>query len=127
MTCFVGLGLGFAQSTDKIFRFSLLLLLLSLLLSYALPLQTMLALRVGGSLLVTFFTLLPILSAGIIFATAFSEFSPPGKALAFNLFGAVIGAMLEYLSNYWGIKSLVLVALLLYLASYLCARKTGNE
>ncbi len=103
-----------------------LLLLLSLLVSYFLPLQIVGSFPVAGKLLGTLFTIAPIFSAGLIFATAFSQFSPPGPALAFNLFGAVIGAMLEYLSNYCGINFLVIVALFLYLASYVCARKHIN-
>ena len=39
-----------------------------------------------------------------------------------NLFGALVGGLLELLSGWTGIKSLLLVAALLYLASYLTLR-----
>jgi hypothetical protein len=43
--------------------------------------------------------------------------SNTSKALAFNLFGAVVGGLLEYLSTYLGIRNLLLVAASLYLCS----------
>jgi hypothetical protein len=61
--------------------------------------------------------------AGIIFASAFSRCKQASQSLAFNLYGAVLGGLLEYLSNYLGIKALVLVAALLYLASMICMFK----
>ncbi len=58
--------------------------------------------------------------AAIIFAIAFANTKRASQALAFNLFGAVVGGLLEYLSNYFGIRALDLVAAGLYLASALC-------
>jgi hypothetical protein len=39
--------------------------------------------------------------------------------LAFNLLGAVFGALLEYLSTYIGVSGLVVVAAILYFCSWL--------
>lgn len=97
-------------------------LLLALMASYFLPVQPLLAMDVAGRAIITFITLVPMFAAAIIFGTAFKSQQDPGKALAFNLLGAVIGAMLEYLSNYTGISTLVLVALGLYAFSFACQR-----
>jgi hypothetical protein len=69
---------------------------------------------------VTLLTLLPLGAAGVIFAGSFSQFTNPARALAFNLFGAVVGAFLEYLSNYFGIRALVVLSGLLYFLAFVC-------
>ena len=73
-----------------------------------------------GQVLVTLITILPILGAGLIFAIAFAGIQLSARALAFNLFGVVVGAMLEYCSNLTGINGLVLVAVALYLMAFGC-------
>ncbi len=92
--------------------------------SYFLPMDTVLH-AFGdqiwaGQVLVTLITILPILGAGLIFAIAFAGIQLSARALAFNLFGAVVGAMLEYCSNLIGINALVLVAVALYGAAFSC-------
>jgi SAM-dependent methyltransferase len=96
-------------------------LAISILASYFLPGDKLIANSNSLSVLalVTVVTLLPMACAGVIFATAFSQSQEPSRALAFNLFGAVLGGMLEYISNFVGIKNLELIALALYLASFL--------
>lgn len=99
-------------------------LMLSILASYMLPTQSLME-HAGSNQIVTyslmaFVTVLPMGLAAIIFASAFSKAPNVSKALAFNLFGAVVGGMLEYLSNFIGIRSLDLVAMLLYALSFLC-------
>lgn len=104
-----------------------LILLATLVASYVLPVDQILAstadIPLVGTLFVTFVTLLPVFIAGMIFAAAFATISVPGPALAFNLLGSVLGAMLEYLSNYTGVNGLIWIAVGLYLASYLCHAK----
>lgn len=68
---------------------------------------------------VTVLSLLPLFAASLIFSSAFKTVGNPSRALAFNLFGAVIGGLLEYASNYTGIKSLVLIAAFLYSIAFL--------
>lgn len=108
-----------------------LLLLATLVGSYALPVDQILAgtaeMSWVGPLCVTFITLLPVFIAGIIFAAAFATIKVAGPALAFNLLGSVLGAMLEYLSNYTGVNGLILIAAALYLASYGCHAKTPAD
>lgn len=77
--------------------------------------------------LVTLVTLLPMCFAGVIFATAFSQVPVPATALAFNLFGAVVGGMLEYVSNFVGINLLQLLALVLYTLSLLAILRTAKN
>ncbi|MBA3992648.1 MAG: hypothetical protein C0469_03915, partial [Cyanobacteria bacterium DS2.3.42] len=97
------------------------LLFVSLVVSYLLPVNQILTwgAEVGniGHPIVTFFTLFPMCMAAFIFATGFSSVKLPGRALAFNLFGAVIGALLEGLSMQFGINAMVILAALLYLGS----------
>lgn len=107
-------------------------LMASLLLSYFLPQEQLLQLNAvfpfAGHLLVTALTLLPMFMAGLIFATAFKTVGSPARSFAFNLLGTVFGALLEYLSTYWGINALVLVSLSLYVisfAAYALDRKAG--
>lgn len=98
-----------------------LALFVSVLLSYFLPVN-LLRSNLPDPLVapvITIATVLPVFLAGIIFASAFKQVSNAGRALTFNLLGAVLGAMLEYLSNYIGISGLVLCSGALYLFSFI--------
>jgi SAM-dependent methyltransferase len=106
-------------------------LFLSILASYFLPSSALLT-QAGTDdfityALVTTITILPLALAGIIFSSAFARVSDAGQALAYNLFGALIGGLLEYLSNYTGIRNLELVGLALYAASMWFAVKAINS
>lgn len=96
------------------------LMLAALLTTLCLPINAILGLGTAGKALVTTFTLLPMFIAALIFGTAFNLQKEPAKALGFNLLGAVVGALLEYLSNYTGIRALALIALFLYFCSFIC-------
>jgi hypothetical protein len=93
-------------------------LVASLLLSYFLPVEQTLTLNgptiLLGHIAVTFVTLLPMFMAGLIFASAFAGVKTAARSFGFNLLGTVFGALLEYLSTYFGINAMVLVALLMY-------------
>jgi hypothetical protein len=103
-------------------------LLVALLISFFLPMDLLLATGASsiGGIVATVLTVLPMFMAGLIFSGSFEAATSPRRALAFNLLGAVCGALLEYLSNYTGVKSLVLVAALLYFCSWLCFCKRGK-
>lgn len=73
--------------------------------------------------LITAITLSPMFFASMIFALAFRGVDSASTALSFNMLGAVAGGMLEYLSNYTGIRSLSLVAFILYGLSLLAMNK----
>lgn len=106
------------------------LLLASILVSYLVPAHQILdsCPGAGGCLLVTVITLAPMCMAGVLFAVAFSQVQNPARALAYNLFGAVVGGLLEYVSNYTGLKALELIALGLYIVSFWCAQnRSGSQ
>lgn len=92
-----------------------LMLVASLLCNYFLPVGPILDASELGYAFITILTFSPIVFSSMIFALAFSSVASPSKALAFNLFGSVLGALFEYLTNYIGINSLLLVAVGFYL------------
>jgi hypothetical protein len=100
------------------------LIFLSILLSYFCPADQIFATMPGvaAELVLTLITLAPLGFAGIIFPVALAENKSPSLALAFNLFGSVIGGLLEYASTFLGIKSLELIGLSLYLLSFFARR-----
>jgi hypothetical protein len=55
--------------------------------------------------------------AGIVFIQSFARCGLSSEALGSNLFGALVGGLLESLSMWTGLKSLLAIAALLYLAS----------
>ena len=62
---------------------------------------------------------LPVFFAGIIFIRSFALLNFSSEALGSNLFGALIGGLLESTSYWTGIRSLLLLAALLYCISWL--------
>ncbi|HEY9790591.1 MAG TPA: hypothetical protein V6D22_09355 [Candidatus Obscuribacterales bacterium] len=78
--------------------------------------------------LLTLITLAPMGIAAIIFSGSFKLAPVSSRALGFNICGAVLGALLEYASNYSGIKSLELIAIVLYLiALFFFRRQVGAQ
>jgi len=57
---------------------------------------------------------LPIFFAGVLFAGAYRNVEVASTALGYNLFGAMVGGVLEYCSMAWGINSLNLISLAMY-------------
>jgi len=92
----------------------------SLGIAYLVPLRSFffasIWIRAGAATVVL---CLPVFFAGIIFIQSFERVRFEGKALGANLFGALVGGLLESLSLWTGIKSLVLLAAVLYGVSYL--------
>jgi SAM-dependent methyltransferase len=79
-------------------------------------------------LVATLLLCLPVFFAGIIFIRSFAREAFSGEALGSNLLGAMIGGMLESASMWTGIRSLLIFAALLYVASWLALRsKTTTE
>jgi hypothetical protein len=73
---------------------------------------------VGGLL-----TGLPIGLAGVIVPMLLARSPNPAAALGANLVGAVLGGCFEYLSMYAGLKSVALMALVLYLVAFMIIRR----
>jgi SAM-dependent methyltransferase len=56
----------------------------------------------------------PVLFAGILFSSEFRRASAPSSVLHANMLGAVVGGLLENLSLLYGLRALLLVAILIY-------------
>ena len=65
---------------------------------------------------------LPVGMAGLIVPILLSRAERPAVALGANLLGAVLGGCLEYYSMFGGLRSTVLIALILYLGAFLLLR-----
>lgn len=98
-------------------------LFVSMLLNYLIPIEkylfSSLALKI---LAVTAVLCLPVFFAGIIFIRVFAAENFSGQALGSNLLGALVGGMLESLSLWTGIRSLLIIAGILYLLSWVALR-----
>ncbi|HEY9717013.1 MAG TPA: hypothetical protein V6C69_06075 [Trichormus sp.] len=114
------LVLKFNDFFSKNTHISYIGLLCAVILNYVVPAEQMLSMGAIGHVLATSMAVLPLAFAAFVFANAFKEAKNISGALAFNLFGAVIGGLLEYFSSYTGIKSVLIVSFLLYGCSMLC-------
>lgn len=95
--------------------------------NYLIPAGQMLANGPAGHGAATLVAVLPMATAALIFAATLKKAKDVSGALAFNLFGAVIGGLLEYISSYTGIKSLLIASLLLYACSWFCWRSSSKR
>jgi hypothetical protein len=92
-----------------------LLLILSLLASTLLKPADLLSLGPQAAQLTgVLLYLLPASMAAILFALLFRTVPVASEALAFNIFGGVIGVGLEYLSMIYGVRALGWIAIALY-------------
>jgi hypothetical protein len=66
----------------------------------------------------------PVFFAGIIFVSSFARAGFRGSALGSNLFGSLVGGLLESLSLWFGLKSLAIIAAVLYLGSAIFLRRS---
>jgi hypothetical protein len=98
-------------------RWTILALVLSILLDYLFKLNGLTLVPWGGLNLAIVLMLLalPIFFAGVLFATCFRDVELAAPALGYNLFGAMVGGVLEYFSMAWGINSLNLLSVAAYL------------
>jgi SAM-dependent methyltransferase len=100
------------------------LLIISVLVDFAIPSDFLSGsdrlIRVSVN---TFVACLPVFFAAIIFANSFAKVEKPNVALGSNLFGAMIGGALEYVSMLTGIKFLAILVIVLYVLSYLVIGK----
>jgi hypothetical protein len=102
-------------------------LLASVALLWLFPLSTLNGLGVvERGVLGGLINALPVAFAGVIVSTRLSQSRNPSAALGSNLLGSVIGGCLEYLSMMVGLRALVLLALALYLAALLVARRESG-
>jgi hypothetical protein len=90
----------------------------TLAIAYAIPASALLPLGTAaqwaaGGLMVA----LPILFASLIFSTLLSRRGDAGRALAYNLLGAILGGVLEYSAMALGVKAMYVVAAVAYAAA----------
>ncbi|MCD4749306.1 MAG: hypothetical protein K8R59_08025 [Thermoanaerobaculales bacterium] len=83
----------------------------------------LLAAQCSGALLVA----VPVFFSGIIFTISLARARNVPRALGSNLLGAVLGGFLEYASMIWGMRSLSLLAIGLYLLSALALGRSRRE
>lgn len=108
-------------------KWAYLLLLLAVLIDYISPADLFSASNIYVSgILNSFIASVPVFFAAIIFAKSFSRVEKPNVALGSNLFGAMIGGTLEYISMATGIKFLAIVVIALYFLSYITIDKFLN-
>jgi len=69
----------------------------------------------------------PVFFAGIIFVSSFARVGFRGSALGSNLFGSLLGGLLESASLWFGLRSLTILAALLYLGSAIFLRKAAAD
>jgi len=92
----------------------------SILLSYFLPIERLFFASLWlKAVTATAVLCLPVFFAGIVFIKSFGKVGFRGEALGSNLFGALVGGLLESLSFWTGIHALLVLAAVLYTASLL--------
>jgi len=98
-------------------RWTVLALIVSILFDYVAKLNstTLLPWPAMNLVLVLALLALPIFFAGVLFATVYQGVELAAPALGYNLFGAMVGGVLEYLSMAWGINSLNLLSVAAYI------------
>ncbi len=95
-------------------------LFLSLSVSFVVPLERLFFESFAVRALVSTIVLcLPVFFAGIVFVSSFAKANFRGSALGSNLFGSLAGGLLESLSLWFGLKSLIVLAALIYAGSVL--------
>jgi spermidine synthase len=69
----------------------------------------------------------PVFFAGLIFISSFARAGFKGSALGSNLFGSLLGGLLESASLWFGLKSLTILAAGLYVCSVIFLRSRARE
>jgi spermidine synthase len=95
-------------------------------ISYGIPVENLLFQSYAIKVLVSSLILCsPVFFAGIVFIQSFANAGFRSSTLGSNLFGALVGGLLESLSYWTGIRALLLLAAALYLASWIALRKSS--
>jgi SAM-dependent methyltransferase len=76
----------------------------------------------AGTLLMTLAASASFLFAGVVFARAFERAESPSQALGWNVLGAVLGGLCEYLGLVLGLRALLFIAAAFYAAAWFCRR-----
>ena len=115
---------------SRVERFSLnwyLPLIVSVGFLYLFPIQNAAGWSFLLRLLFSLFVIpLPIFFAGLIFSFTFRESGDPSFSFGSNLLGAMVGGFVEYLGMITGMRALLLVVMIFYLASLLVKLRLGH-
>jgi hypothetical protein len=105
-----------------------LLLFFSLAVSYLIPLEWFMTLtpvlRATASMI---FLSLPMFFAGLIFSESLRRAGETARPLASNLSGSFAGGVLEHGSLLWGIKSMYIIAMIVYVGAWLVTMAKGRQ
>jgi spermidine synthase len=103
-------------------------LFLTLVVMYFVPMQKLFfASWTVRALVATVALCTPVFFAGIIFVSSFARVGFRGSSLGSNLFGSLIGGLLESASLWFGLKSLTILAAILYLGSAIFLKRMKTE
>lgn len=101
-------------------------LVLSLLICYAFPTGLLLNINAAAKLAFSLlFVGTPVFFSSLCFAALFGKRAEAGVAFGWNLLGAVAGGLLEFLSMFTGLKDLLLLAVIAYLAAAFIHRRSS--
>ena len=102
-------------------------LFISLVLAYLVRPDLLLTMPLWAAQVIgVFLVAFPVFFSGIVFTISIQEATDVPNALGSNLLGSVFGGFLEYANLSWGIRSLSLLAILLYILSAM-AVKAGSK
>jgi spermidine synthase len=109
-------------------RLAYILLIACLLVLFLFPLEMLAGLPtavkyVGSVILLS----LPLFFSGLIFSESLRRSGEVAGPLASNLSGTMVGGILEYGSLIWGIKSLYLIAMAVYIGAFFASRGTKGS
>ena len=103
-------------------------LFITLVIGYVVPVRQIFFVSVSArAIAATLVLCLPVFFAGTIFIRSFSQAAFSPAALGSNLLGAMVGGMLESASLWTGIRSLLVLAALLYAASWMTLKSAPKE
>ena len=110
----------------------LLALVLTSLLPLWIPLSRLLNIENMGFryLAASLLTFSPIFFANLLFSLHFRSQQFPQRVFAWNLMGACVGGMVEYLSMAFGYRALAVLVVICYLAAFgllMMRRRTASE
>jgi len=101
--------------------FGFLLLLISLLLGYYVSKQGGFGSTLPGKIGTIALLTCPMFFSGIVFSTLLGQAKDIAAVMAINLFGSMIGGVLEYNSMYFGFRFLYLLATGVYILAMIAA------
>jgi hypothetical protein len=99
-------------------------LALTLVANYVIrPEQLLIGVPIVRYLVTATIAFTPVFLANIVFARSFRDSETADLAFASNLIGIMVGGTMEYVALMWGYRSLLLIAMVLYLSAAVLQRR----